>query len=975
MATAALAQPPPRLAAAQAIRSLTIEEAAKTAPVRVRGVVTFVNPERSNGYVQDESAGIYFSLAPGAKVPAPGDYAEVQGMTSPCGFAPCIREATVRFQGRRSFPSPIRPSLEQLLSGSLTSQWGELEGIVRAGAIEGNELTLLLHTAGRQIPVVVLPYPWDWDSRWIDARVRVRGVLGAVFNTGRQVIGAQLKTPGPELIQVLTPPNRTPFSAPLTPLSELGAFRVEGNSGHRLRTTGVVTAVGAHNTVYLYDRGRAAMVSTYGPSVAKVGERVDAVGFYDISEGRPSLQHAVVRVIGREKPPPPVPIKPADLFTRSPGTEGIAAELDMMPVALTGKVIRFPVDESDRSVVIQSNSHVFQAELAPGLDPRTFVVEPGSEIAVSGLCLLQSSSGVERDSFRILTRSLDDIVVLARPPWWTRDRIIMVLGAVFLGAAAIAIWGASLRSRVGAQTAQIRERLEAEAKLESRYRRLFERNLAGLLRLDAGGRILECNPACARLLGYGSPNELVGSSVTERCAFPEYAGVLLKPRAEGEPQEVCLKRADGAPIWVLAGVSPAEDEAGGATVSEVTLLDITRQRESEKEILEAKTAAEAANQAKSEFLANMSHEIRTPLNGILGMTRLALQGDLNPEAREYLNLAVFSAESLLTIVNDVLDFSKIEARKVEIEQVDFDPRSVFRKAVRSLEPRAAEKGLDLHLEVAPDVPRRIAADPTRVRQVLLNLAANAVKFTEKGEVAVKIRRESDAANRLLFEVADTGIGVPADKRELIFEPFSQADGGTTRRYGGTGLGLAVCAQLVGLMGGRIWFEERPGGGSRFLFTIRFEQAGAAPRDPAETSALALERQASQSDAPALSILVAEDNPVNRLLAVRLLENQGHRIRVVENGAEAVRAAARERFDLVFMDLQMPVMDGLAACRAIRAAEGERHTPIVALTAHAMAGDEARCLDAGMEGYLTKPLDPAKLYETIDRFSKPAEVPA
>ena len=937
--------------------------------------MTFVNPEQNNGYVQDASAGIYFSLAPGAEAPAAGDYAEIQGVTSPCGFAPCIREANPSILGRRPFPSPIRPSFDQLLSGTFTSQWGELEGVVRAGELAGGELTLLLDTAGRQIRVVVQSYPWDWDSRWIDARVRIRGVFGALFNTGRQVIGAQLKTPGPELVQVLTPPNRDPFSAPLTPLSELGAFRVEGHSGHRLRTTGVVTAVGAGNTVYLYDRGRAAMVLTYGRSMARVGERVDAVGFYDISEGRPSLQHAVVRVLGYEEPPPAVPVRPDDLFRRSPGTEGIAAELDMMPVTLTGKVIRVPVDESDRSVVIQSDSHVFQAELAPGLDPRTFPVKPGSEIAVSGLCLLQSSAGVERDSFRILTRSLDDIVVLARPPWWTRERIIVALGAVFLGAAVMAIWGAWLRSRVGAQTNQIRERLEAEAKLENRYRRLFERNLAGLLRLDSDGRILECNPASARLLGYKSPEELVGCPVTERCSFPEYAGVLLKPKAEGKPQEVCLKRADGATIWALTSVSPAEDEPSGATVSEVTLLDITRQRESEKEILKAKTAAEEANQAKSEFLANMSHEIRTPLNGILGMTRLALQGDLNPEAREYLNLAVFSAESLLTIVNDVLDFSKIEARKVEIEEVDFDPRSVFRKAVRSLEPRAVEKGLDLHLEVAADVPRRIAADPTRVRQVLLNLTANAVKFTEKGEVAVNIRRESETPGYLLFEVADTGIGVPADKRKLIFEPFSQADGGTTRRYGGTGLGLAVCVKLVGLMGGRIWFEERPGGGSRFLFTIRFAQAGAAPCDPAERTALALQPRPSNRDAPALSILVAEDNPVNRLLVVRLLERQGHRVRVVENGAEAVRAAERERFDLVFMDLQMPVMDGLAACRAIRAAEGERHTPIVALTAHAMAGDEARCLEAGMEGYLTKPLDPAKLYEMIERFSEPAEMPA
>ena len=374
--------------------------------------------------------------------------------------------------------------------------------------------------------------------------------------------------------------------------------------------------------------------------------------------------------------------------------------------------------------------------------------------------------------------------------------------------------------------------------------------------------------------------------------------------------------------------------------------------------------AQEASRLKGEFLANMSHEIRTPMNGILGMSGLGLDASTPEEQRECLEVVKASAESLLTILNEILDFSKIEAGRLNLDPAPFSLPELLEGAARTMRAAAEEKRLELTWQAAPEVPLVLVGDESRLRQVVLNLIGNAIKFTESGAVALQARVVSDDGPLLLveFSVRDTGLGIPADKQRLIFEAFCQGDGSTARKYGGTGLGLTISARIVKLMGGRIWVESLPGQGSTFYFTAYFGSAAGAVL-PANGSAAAL---ATWLEPSSLEILLVEDNAVNQKLAVRLLEKRGHRVAVAGDGLQAVAQYDVRHFDLILMDIQMPGMDGFEATAAIRDRERgtDKHTPIVAMTAHAVSGYDEKCRAAGMDGYVTKPIDPARLFAAL-----------
>jgi CheY-like chemotaxis protein/nitrogen-specific signal transduction histidine kinase len=412
------------------------------------------------------------------------------------------------------------------------------------------------------------------------------------------------------------------------------------------------------------------------------------------------------------------------------------------------------------------------------------------------------------------------------------------------------------------------------------------------------------------------------------------------------------------------------------------LIQRFRDSERSRELEAARVAAEGANRAKSFFIANMSHEIRTPLNGVIGMINLAMESTSEKDRKECLGTACNSAEYLLSVINEILDFSKIEAGKLVIEFADLDLHKIVCEALTMFNLQAERKGIQLALKIDPLVPSLVRGDSVRLRQILINLLGNALKFTQVGGITLSVTCAGDDPYCITFSVRDTGIGIPADKQELIFEAFSQADASTTRRFGGTGLGLTICTRLVTAMSGKIWVESEPGAGSTFHFTLPFlvatQKPAAVPTEPSRQTIgqpvpllpanSEAARRAPLPDRP-LDILLVEDNPVNQIVGRRLLEKAGHCVTLASNGREAVERSQEHPYDAILMDLQMPEMDGLEATSLIRDRDRRQnvHTTIIALTAHALPEHEESCRAAGMDGYLTKPINKEKLLEQLDRL--------
>ncbi|MBZ5595175.1 MAG: hypothetical protein LAP39_23260 [Acidobacteriia bacterium] len=685
------------------VRNLSAAEAAQKHPVRLRGIVTYYDPEAPDLFIQDASAGIYV-FCDGRLPIERGQQIELTGITDAGDFTPVVIHPKVRTLGPGKLLNAPKVSFEQLLTGRLDSQWIESEGIVQSVVFLEKGLNLYVSNGGDRIRLVVPGTKQGDLQHLVEARVRFRGVAGATYNGKRQLTGILVFAQNFADLTFVESPHNNASQYPLRRPDELLQFSTQGEYKRRVRVRGVVTLQQLGHALFIRDGDQGLMVLTRQAVPVQVEDEVEALGFPALGSFAPVLQDAVFRRIGHGAPAAPLHVSVGDVLK-----EG---DYDTNLIEIDGNLLSRTRDELGEWLAVRSGNRVINARLERPEGTSFAALREGSILRLTGICLVEAGGqGYQAQSFRLLLRSPTDVVVLQRPGWWTLSRALWLIGLLAIVVFVASGWVAMLRRRVQAQTSKL------------------------------GARNLELHEA--------------------------------------------LEMAESA----------------------------TRR-------------AQEADKLKSEFLANMSHEIRTPMNAIIGMTALAEDTTSRAELREYLGDVTNAAKSLLALLNDILDFSKIEAGRIELDVLPFSLRKCLAHAAKVVAVSAEAKGLQLTTEVPDHVPDQVIGDPVRLRQVLLNLLNNAVKFTAAGSIELLVVRDigPEGAVTIHFSVRDTGPGIPRDKFDTIFEAFRQADGSIARRYGGTGLGLAICSRLVHLMGGRIWLESELGAGSTFHFTVTFREA-------------------------------------------------------------------------------------------------------------------------------------------------------
>ncbi|MFT3868087.1 MAG: response regulator [Nibricoccus sp.] len=1090
------------------LQRLRAEEAKAGRSAVLRGVVTFAHPDQRIFYINDATGGVLVwidesTVSLNAKDPADrtaslppvGSFVTVRGRTSVGVFSASLHADEIEIRGSRPLPVPKAISLEQAYTGSEDGQWVEMRGHLRQIDVFGNWLRLTL-TANVGDFLVSIPRAAGTDVK-IGSFLKVRGVCQPWLNEKSRVGGIFLYTPSLNNIEVAEAALADPFAAPEETINNLQQYRTQTLQQQQVLVRGVVLHQMPGRYVVVQNATGVVRALSRDDSSLVPGDQVDVVGFPGRQGNRSVLRGAVFRRTASGPAPTPAPLSPQE-------GQKVDPKLDGRLVTVTGSLVNLSWRPEDTRLMVQVGKAVmeivYQGEL-PASVPDQW--ETGSEITVTGLYWAEYDDNDLPTKFSLQLRSPNDIVVLKNPSWWTAGRALTGLG-LFAGCLVLGLaWVAVLKRRVLRQTNVIREQLEKEANLQVRHGEIIANASDFIFTTDLEGRFTSFNPAGERSMGYSATEALqigIRDLIAGEDAAIGDALLSLAHKSEHTPAarfETRFKTREGKLVWMETSARPIHEAGRPAGLLGIA-RDITERKQIEDELRRARAAAETTTQAKSAFLANMSHEIRTPLSGVIGMSNLLLDTTLQPEQRDFAETIHNSAQSLMTILNDILDFSKIEAGKLQFENAAFDLTSPIEDSLSLLTARASAKEIHLLSDIAPDLPRYVMGDPGRLRQVLLNLVGNAVKFTEKGEVVVAVSRvdETNSHIQLRFEVSDTGVGMSEETLQQLFNPFSQADASTTRRFGGTGLGLAISKQLVEMMGGRIGVHSQLGHGSTFWFTVRLEKqpganvvaapalvdtftgkrvlvvdshatslkivgqyleawklrcdvakskdeainlatAAAQAGDPYRLTILdndmfeidgvalaktlrqispyqnllfilltSLDRQLARQELPAigvrrvlrkpirqddlkrallrllgdnadadsnpqqnasselpaapqidskLRIIVAEDNLVNQRIIDMQLKKLGLRTDLAASGHELLSAMENKPYDLVLMDCQMPEMDGYEATRRIRTSGRFPSLRIVAMTANAMQGDREKCLAAGMDDYMSKPI--------------------
>lgn len=937
-----------RLTLAREVRALSNEDAHKKIPVILRGVVTWAHPGFADLFVQDSSGGVYVWVPANLKesLPLPEREVEITGYTEEGSFAPYVIPTNIRTMGAVLLPPPKSIGLEHALSGVEDAQWVEMEGYLRDLKPEGPLLRAQFGTASGDFEAL-LPNASAWTDA-VGAIVRARGVCGVSVDKNKAISNIFLWIPDNQLPDIVEPAPVNPFTVPERALGSLRRFNSISTANRRIKTLGVVTAQKAGHYIVLQEGTDGILALSRQQEALEPGDLVEASGFLGHEGKRLVLREALYRKIGAGKMPAPHPID---------DTAAADDDVDSRLVRVEGTLLTVSPSNHETFYTIQTRDRFHKALWAGPNPPR---LQAGSVVQFTGVGQAFLDEYREPGAFLVLLRSASDIVILKKPPLMTAGRALGIAIALGLLSLLAAFWVRSLRQTVQSQTSQIVSQLEHQTRLQAQYRSLIESASDWIYTVDSGGKITSFNPAGEKISGYTSSEAL--QRPFRDLVHPEDRA-SLNDASRGTSSDIVTKqfricRKDAGEIWVEAK-SKLVRQMDGSEQWLTVARDITERRQIEQQLKLAKETAEQTTRAKGEFLANMSHEIRTPMNGVIGMSNLLLDTGLSSEQRDFTETIRSSAEALLTVINDILDFSKIEAGKMEFETLDFDLRETIESTIGLLAPKAAAKGLEINAFVPYQLPCLLRGDSGRLRQVLMNLIGNSLKFTDKGDVSLSVSLENETANEatLLFEIMDTGIGMSEETQKRLFQPFMQADASTTRKFGGTGLGLAISRRIVEQMGGQITLQSRIGQGSTFAFSACFAKQ-TTPKVELPTDSL-----------KGIRALIVDDNATNRKIVHHYIISWGMRNGSVASGEETLdilRAAASsgDPYRIALLDYQMPGMDGLGLAASIKADPALAGVHLIMLTSLGMKLPDSALSDAGITQCLQKPVRQSELFNAM-----------